>query len=319
MARRGVRIFTVDEGDGEPVVLVHGSWDDHTAWHGVAPALEGRFRVIRYDRRGYGRSERPPGRRRRRQHEDDLACVIERLGGPAHVVGSSYGASTALGLAFRRPELLRSLCLHEAPLAGAASDDARLRPLLDEVRARIDAVVAQLRAGDHAGGARRFVEEVALGPRAWDQLPAAVHERLVRHAPAFLGDLEDPDWSDLDLAAGARIGCPVLVTSGRESPRWLREVAAFVAGRIDGAQALELAGVGHLPHQTDPLGYAGVVEAFLTSVPAATAATRRPRCSAPRRATRPRRAVMDRRSLRRRLSARRTRPPPAGAAAGGRR
>lgn len=93
-----VDLFTTDEHHtGEAVVLVHGSWDDHTAWNGVAPLLCERFRVVRYDRRGYGRTERPAGPRLRRQDEDDLAGLIEELGcAPAHVVGNSIGGSTAL-------------------------------------------------------------------------------------------------------------------------------------------------------------------------------------------------------------------------------
>lgn len=261
-----VDLFYEDQGTGEPIVLVHGSWDEHTAWHAVAPGLAERFRVIRYDRRGYGRSGRPPGPRTRRQDEDDVAGLIEALDcSPAHVVGSSFGASAALALAARRPELFRSLSLHEPPLIGAASESPPLRPLLAEVLNAILRAIEQLRAGDLAGGAKRFVEDVALGPGAWQMLPPEVREQLIRNAPGFLGDVEDPAAFDLDLVAAARVGCPLLVTHGSESPRWLQEVAAFVAGRIDGAQARTLAGAGHLPHETDPEGYRAVVEEFIAS------------------------------------------------------
>ena len=174
-----VDLFTRDEHHtGEAIVLVHGGWDDHTAWNGVAPLLSERFRVVRYDRRGYGRTERPAGPRLRRQDEDDLAGLIEALGcAPAHVVGNSFGASTALVLALRRPELFCSLTIHEPPLIGAASAQPRLRPQLDEVEATIGSAAAQLRDGDLVGGAKRFVEDVALGPGAWQELPPDVRER----------------------------------------------------------------------------------------------------------------------------------------------
>lgn len=260
----GIELFYREEGAGEPVVLVHGSWGDHTDWEGLATLLADRFLVVRHDRRGYGRSGRPLGPRSRRQDEDDLAGLIVALDRrPAHVVGNSFGASAALGLARRRPELLRSLCVHEPPLLGAASHDAGLRPMLDEVRGRIGAVVAQLRAGDHAGGARRFVEEIALGPGAWQALPDEVRGLVAANAPGFLGDVEDPGWADLPLDGAAGPGCPVLVTWGSESPEWLREVAALVAGRMAGARAQALAGCGHLPHETHPAQYAAVVGAFI--------------------------------------------------------
>jgi pimeloyl-ACP methyl ester carboxylesterase len=121
----------------------------------VAPLLAESLRVVSYDRRGYGRSARPPGARLRRQDEDDLEALIKRLGwAPAHVAGNSFGASTALALCARRPELFRSLNMHEPPLIEAASESSRLRPILDEVRASIGAAVEQLRTGDIAGGAR---------------------------------------------------------------------------------------------------------------------------------------------------------------------
>jgi pimeloyl-ACP methyl ester carboxylesterase len=266
-----IDLFTRDEHHtGEARVLVHGGWDDHTAWNGVAPLLCERCRVVRYDRRGYGRTERPAGPRLRRQDEEDLAGLIEALGcAPAHVVGNSFGASTALALALLRPELFCSLTIHEPPLIRAASAQPRLRPQLDEVQATIGSAAAQLRDGDLVGGAKRFVEDVALGPGAWQELPPKVREEVVRNAPGFLGDIEDPGWADLDLAASVRVGCPVLVTWGSQSPSWLREVATFVAGRIDGAQSRQLEGSGHLPHMTHPQEYAAVVEDFLASTRAA--------------------------------------------------
>ncbi len=256
-------LYSEEHGSGEPIVLVHGSWDDHTAWDAVAPLLAERFRVVAYDRRGYGRSTRSPGPHRRRGDEDDLAGLIETgVHAPAHVAGSSYGASVALALCSRRPELFRSLSIHEPPLVEAASESPALRPLLSEVDAAIRSALDQLQAGDIRGGARSFVENVALGPGAWDMLPPSVHDQLVRNAPGFLGDAEDPAWSGLDWDAAARIGVPVLVSWGSESPRWLQEVARHVAARIPAASSRELKGCGHLPHMTHAHRYAADVAEF---------------------------------------------------------
>lgn len=51
-----VDLFYEEEGAGDPVVLVHGSWSDHTDWDGLAPLLVDRLLVVRHDRRGYGRT-----------------------------------------------------------------------------------------------------------------------------------------------------------------------------------------------------------------------------------------------------------------------
>src|SRR5688500_11675054 len=77
-------------GEGEPLVLVHGSWTDHTAFDAVTEPLARSFELIRYDRRGHSRSQYA-GPAPRRRDEDDLAELIAALGlGPAHLVGTSY-------------------------------------------------------------------------------------------------------------------------------------------------------------------------------------------------------------------------------------
>jgi pimeloyl-ACP methyl ester carboxylesterase len=161
----GVNLFYELTGSGDPLVLVHGSWGDHNSWRLVVPDLARSFRVLTYDRRGHSLSERPPGQGSRREDEEDLAALTEALDlAPAHVAGSSFGGSIALGLAARRPNLLRSLIVHEPPLMGLVADDAELRPLMMELQGRRESVADQLRAGDIEGGTRRFIEEVAGGP-----------------------------------------------------------------------------------------------------------------------------------------------------------
>src|SRR5207249_9962497 len=96
----GADLFYEVTGDGDPLVLVHGSWGDHNNWAAVVPGLAESFRVITYDRRGHSQSERPPGEGSRREDENDLGALLESLDvAPAHVGGNSFGASIVLGLA----------------------------------------------------------------------------------------------------------------------------------------------------------------------------------------------------------------------------
>src|SRR5688572_20332986 len=217
----GIDLFYEIGGDGPPLVIVHGSWTDHTAWGMVAERLESSFRVVRYDRRGCSRSERPAGPRTRRDDEDDLAAIIERFAdGRASVIASSFGGLVTLGLAARRPELLDRLCIHEAPSAPLVQEGEDARVLAESLDA-IREVREQIEAGDSAGGAYRFVEELGLGPGGWELLPEQIREIFVNNAPAFAAEQRDPAWADLDIAAIAAAGHPLLLTRGTTSPAWL--------------------------------------------------------------------------------------------------
>ena len=161
----GLDLYYEIDGDGPPLVVVHGGWTDHTAWGMVAQRLETSFRVIRYDRRGCSRSETPPGQRTRRDDEEDLAAIIERFAdGRASVVASSFGGLVTLGLAARRPELLDRLCVHEAPSPPLVEEGEDARVVADTLES-IREIREQIERGDSAGGAFRFVEELGFGTR----------------------------------------------------------------------------------------------------------------------------------------------------------
>ncbi|MGQ4388982.1 alpha/beta fold hydrolase [Streptomyces sp. SAS_270] len=257
----GVELFHEIAGSGEPLVLVHGSWGDHDNWRAVLPALAERYRVLVYDRRGHSLSERPSGQGSRAEDEDDLGALIEELGfAPAYVAGNSFGASTTLGLAARRPELFRGLIAHEPPLMGVVAGDPDLQPLMDAAGRRIDSVLDRLRAGESLAGAREFVEEVAFGPGAWEQVPDQVRETFVRNAPTFLDEQADPGWPVLDLAGLSGYTGPALLTGGTESPPWFAAIIGKLAGALPQADVRTLQGAGHVPHVTHPQDYvAGVI------------------------------------------------------------
>src|SRR5712692_3336664 len=115
-----VNLYYEISGDAEErLVLVHGSWVDHTSWDLVVPALAESFRVLTYDRRGHSQSEPSTGEGTFDQDIADLKELMQHLDfAPALIVGNSFGASVALGLATRQPDLFRSLSAHEPPLLG---------------------------------------------------------------------------------------------------------------------------------------------------------------------------------------------------------
>ncbi len=251
-------------GDGtDTVVLVHGSWTDHLSWQFVAPALAERHRVLSYDRRGHSRSERPPMPGSRRLDEDDLAGLIEALDlGAVHLVGNSYGGSISLGLAARRPDLVLSVTAHEPPLLGVTQSDAALTVEISKVNESLADVVELLRSGDLAGGARQFIDAVALGPGSWQMLPEESRRTFAANAATFLDTMDDPQWADLPEPDAL----PVLLTDGDASPAWLPAlVATLAATRYGHAQRHTFGGAGHVPHLSHPHAYAAIVDSFIST------------------------------------------------------
>src|SRR5688500_2097360 len=258
----GIEINFDEVGDGDPLVLVHGGWSDRNNCLSVIPALSESFRMAAYDRRGHGHSQRDAIGTRRDQ-EDDLAGLIEALGGKAHVVGTSFGGSIGVGLASRRPELVSGLIVHEPPLMSIAAEDPENWAQLGAIAVTVQEVVALVEEGRALDAAHKFVEEVALGAGAWGLLPPPLRETMVDGAASFVAEQQDVEWANVDLADLAMISCPVLVTDGDESPPWFRLIASRLGEAIPGSATHTYRGGGHAPHLTHPEDYLSVVGEFL--------------------------------------------------------
>ncbi|MFG2875263.1 alpha/beta fold hydrolase [Streptomyces sp. NPDC048337] len=260
----GVELFYEAGGDGDPLVLVHGSWGDHETWTPVVRALALRFRVLIYDRRGHSQSERPPGPGSRFEDEEDLAALMETLGfAPAYVVGNSFGASTVLGLASRRPELFRGIIAHDPPLMGLVTDAPDLLPSAAEAGRAMESVLEHLRADRPLDAARQFVEEVVLEPGAWDHLPERVRDTFVANAPTVLDEQSDPAWADLDLDGLSHYTGPALLSKGTQSPPWFAAITDRLAKALPQAETHTFEGAGHIPHLSHPEAYVQRLIAFV--------------------------------------------------------
>src|SRR5580765_5352292 len=88
----GVELWYQVTGEGEPVVQIHGAGFGHFNFAPATPVLSERFKVIDYDMRGYGQSDRPVQDYDMEVWADDVAGLLDALGHPqAHVHGTSMG------------------------------------------------------------------------------------------------------------------------------------------------------------------------------------------------------------------------------------
>jgi pimeloyl-ACP methyl ester carboxylesterase len=260
----GVRLFWDLRGEtGDLLVLVHGSWGNHHNWDSVVPGLARSFRVVTYDRRGHSQSERPGGQGHVEEDVADLAALIDQIGcGPAHIAGNSFGAAIVLRLAGERPDLFRSLIVHEPPLFRLLEHEPEAQAALSAITDRIGIVVRMLEAGDHLGGARQFVETIAYGPGAWERLSADVRETFVFNAPTWLDEAHDPESLTLNLDRLRALSAPALLTFGGQSPPFFPLVVRQIAQRIPQAVTRTFPGAGHVPHLSHPDEYVSGVTRF---------------------------------------------------------
>ncbi|MEU3170111.1 alpha/beta hydrolase [Streptosporangium sp. NPDC006930] len=229
-----------EAGVGEAVVLLHSSAADSRMWDPQWEALTARFRVIRPDLRGYGRTpyacETPysdPG-----DVADLLAALaVER----AALVGASYGGQVALEVATAHPALVSRLVL--------LNPGCGLRPTPD--------LVAFGEEEDRLLEAGKVEAAVELNARTWlgpeaDGQARARQMAMQRHA--FEVQLAaDPEPSQLEGEIDlGRVTMPTLVVSGAHDLPCFQMTARHLADRLASVTAVHLEWAGHLPSMERP-------------------------------------------------------------------
>ncbi len=108
----GTRLHYRVEGQGEPLLFIHGLGSSLRDWEAQQAFFAKDFQVIALDLRGHGGSDKPPGPYAMPLFASDCLALLDRLGvGPAHVVGISMGGMIAFQLALDAPRRVRSLSI----------------------------------------------------------------------------------------------------------------------------------------------------------------------------------------------------------------
>lgn len=259
-----VTFFVEEQGDGPPLVLLHGFTGSSQTWSPVSEMLVQHHHVVAIDIIGHGRSDAPvtPDRYSFERVLHDLASIVNTLGIPrAAWLGYSMGGRLALGLALRHPHRVTSLILESASPGIADSTDRAARRAADDLLAtRIE-----------AQGIEAFVD-------AWERLPlwtsqqrlptrprAAQREiRLSNRAPGLAGSLRG-------MGAGTQpslwdrlheIDMPVYIIAGELDEKF-SSIARNMHTAMPASQLEIVADAGHAVHLEQPTTYARLVTHFL--------------------------------------------------------
>lgn len=233
-------------GRGEPVVLLHPGITDSTIWDALVPLLDG-HRVVRFDRRGFGRS---PLATEEFQALGDLVAVLDHLGAErAHLVGNSMGGETSLALAVTEPGRVASMTLLCPGIGGypwpePSPEEQDLYGRYQEAKQTRD--VATL-------------VEIGLGEWCRSGVDGYLTDQLRRSTEADFsqGDLEQENpeqWARLD-----EVRVPTTVVAAALDPADSLQASLNLAERIPDAELVRL-DVDHLPQYRDPEAVAAAVQ-----------------------------------------------------------
>jgi pimeloyl-ACP methyl ester carboxylesterase len=252
------------EGRGDPTVLIHGSLSSHRVWEPVRRRLAPVLTVLAYDRRGHGESRGETRTHPVRDDTADLAALLEALDlFPAHLIAHSYGGAVALRLAVDRPEMVRSICLHEPPFVGLLEEDPATAPEAERLGAEARAIESLVRAGQAPSAAARIFSALSTDETGGESLPTEARTEMLRDFDRWVEEANDPDAMHPDRRLWTDLLIPVLLTTGERSPPWLHRIAAVVAQSLPNVSVQELPGVGHVPQRSDPDRFIALVHGFL--------------------------------------------------------
>ena len=255
----GADLYYEIAGEGPPLVLLHAGFVDRRMWDEQFPVFGRHYRVVRYDRRGFGNSEFAPGPF---SHRRDLYQLLKFLGmEQVHLLGCSAGGETIIDFALEHPDMAASLVLVSSSVSGYQFQGQMPQPLQE--------LIAALQAKDLDRAAELAVRIWIDGPqRSPDQVDARIRElgreMSVTNLPnLFVQEepLEPPALGRLD-----RLDAPTLVISGELDAPSVGQMAELLATRIPGAQKAVIPGAAHLPNMEKPEAFNRAVLEFLQTV-----------------------------------------------------
>lgn len=213
---RDAALHYVQDGSGEPLVLVHGGGTDLDYWTPHLPAFAARFRVVAYSRRYAEPNRNAPivPDYSARTDGEDLAGLIEALElGPVHVVTHSIGGVAALFCAVAHPTLVRTLTLAEPPLLPWAREHPQGKAGWERFLAEMWHPAGDAFRRSAPDEAMRVVTDYFVGEGTFARLPGRVRERVMRNArdwEAFTISNAPWPWLAAEDVAALRVPCLML-------------------------------------------------------------------------------------------------------------
>lgn len=277
----GSRLAYIEQGNGEPVLFVHGGISDLRTWKHQIPVFAERFRAVAYSLRyAWPNPDIPDGvDDQLLPHADDLIKLIQKLEiSPVHLVGNSWGGFICLVATQREPQLVRSLTVEEPNavplLMSTPPKPAELvkvlatRPATAAVMVGLVATVIvpssrAFRKGDSSAAVRRFAEFV-LGRDGYAELPEGRKQQMIENSRCLAAQLLGAGFPNFTADEVRLISTPTLLVTGEKSPRIFSLITNRLQERLPSSERAQIPEASHLMHEQNPQVFNRVVMDFVS-------------------------------------------------------
>jgi 3-oxoadipate enol-lactonase len=241
---------------GRVVLLSNSLMSNYDMWDGTVPALADRYRVLRYDTRGHGRSATTTGPYSIAMLGDDAAALLDALGiRAAHFAGLSMGGMIGQQLGARYPDKVLSLALCDT------ASEMPPRSLWEE---RLEIARTQGIAGLAEGTIKRWFTEAFIrrAPADIDRVRRMILGTGVEGYVGCASAVRDMAQTTMLL----KIRAPTLILTGRQDPACTVDQATVLHRMIDGSQLVILEDAAHLSNIEQPAAFNSALRAFIDRV-----------------------------------------------------
>lgn len=255
----------IEEGEGEPVIFVHGSINDYRTWKNQITSFAKHFRVIAYSRRYHypNNSELDVSDYTAEHHSRDLSAFIDALDlPPVNIVGSSYGAYAGLLAAMEHPDRVNTLVMGEPPvipllisnmnnplqiLSLLIRDYSTGKSFLKFGMKAYSPAQKQLRKNNLEEGVRLFADGV-LGEGGFEKLPDIGREQMIDNGLALKAELLGPGFSEFPQEEASNLQTPTLLLYGKNSPTFFHTISDKLYDLLPNRQRVIFKNASHDMH-----------------------------------------------------------------------
>jgi pimeloyl-ACP methyl ester carboxylesterase len=263
----GVEFHYIEKGRGEPLILLHGGVGDYRAWESQMEEFSKTYRVISYSRRYHYPNKNPLTAEYRTAitEAEDLDAFLRQLKlKRVRLVGTSYGAFTALIFAVKHPKMVRSMVLAEPPAHQLIRDLPGGETVYRDFMNALKPVAESFRQTNDREAMSLF--NGILG-RKFDRLPPSAVESIMQNSLAIKAlVLSDEPFPNISKEKIRRLKIPVLIVTGENTVKIHKLVNQELSRLLPNAEKVEIPNAGHGSPRENPQVFNERVLGFLATV-----------------------------------------------------